>query len=110
MKRKRPAKENNPTPEYDSERETRVLLEQVRSDVKVVAEGHGLVVNRLDNVDRRFDNVESELTTVKTAVLENSKGIKILKQGQNEIKQRLDLGLSNHEKRINTLEEKTHIT
>lgn len=123
------------TPEFDPGRETRVLLEEVHSSVKTIAEGHGVIIKRLDNV-------EGELSTVKTAVMENSNGIKALrgdvkilkrgqeslrsdvgtlksdvdglrvgqdslKDGQDEIKQKLDTVVFNHEHRIKTLEAKS---
>ena len=52
-----------PTPKIDPERETRAILEGMSNDIKIVAEGHGIII-------RRLDNVESELTSVKGAVME----------------------------------------
>ena len=121
MKKKRTGKETNSTPEYDSKREQNVLLEQIHSDIKVLAGGYDVNTNRLDNVDQKLDNVESELGIVKMAVIENSKGIKILKDDVTILKdgvrklesnvckidQKLDVVVNNHEQRIRTLEEKT---
>jgi len=43
---------------YDSERETRVLLEELQSQLRVIAEGHTQVIERLDEHDLRFDQLE----------------------------------------------------
>jgi len=108
-----PKKSKGPTPEYDSQRETRVLLEQIRSEVKAVAEQHGSVKDDLATI-------KSELDTMKMALMENSVNIKVLKQGQDKakadvdalqsgqkrIEQKLDTALDNHEKRIKNLEAK----
>ncbi len=48
------AKEANP------ERETRVLLEQVRHELKTVAEGHSMVISKLDEIDNKFRKNESD--------------------------------------------------
>ena len=50
---------------FDSERETRVLMEEVRSELRVVAGGHGLIIGRLDKVEGRLDRVENDLQGVK---------------------------------------------
>lgn len=54
----------------DFERETRVLLEDIQSSVKVMAEGHSGVISRLDRVEYRLGSVESELHTVKMVVFD----------------------------------------
>lgn len=109
-------KSQKSTPEYDSQRETRVLLEQIRSEVKVVSEQHGSITQNLYSI-------RSELETVKIAVMENSLQIKGLKVGQKELKfeleemkvgqkrieKKLDDSLSNHDQRICKLEEKVGI-
>jgi chromosome segregation ATPase len=97
-----PKKNQKPTPEYDSQRETRVLLEQIRSEVKAVAEQHGDVIKKFDVMEQRFDRVEQ-------ALLENSTNITTLKQGQKRIEQKLDTTINNHEKRIHNLENKISV-
>lgn len=100
----------------DFERETRVLLEKIHSEVKTVAEGHSTLVSKIDDVDNRLskiesnsfknemnieaiksktgtidiktDRIERELGAVKNAVLDISKTTK------------------DHEKRITKVEEK----
>lgn len=97
-----PKKDNKPNPEYDSERETRVLLEQIRSEVKVVAEQHG-------SIREDLTTIKSELGTVKMALMESSVNIKSVKVRQEKMDQKLDTALDNHEKRISKLEEKVNI-
>ena len=89
-----PEKEN---PKFDSKRETRVLLEDVRSQLRVVAEGHGLLVIRLDRVeaklsehDHRFDRIEVRLDHMEGQ----------LSQLQNQV----GSVLTDHESRIKVLE------
>ncbi|MBU1121588.1 MAG: hypothetical protein ABIH71_06930 [Candidatus Omnitrophota bacterium] len=119
------------SPEYDSGRETRVLLEQIRNEVKTVAEQHGSIKTDIkefkSSVERRFDRVEAALMEnsrdirvnsvsikkVEAAVVENSRDIKELKLevkevriGQQAIEQKLDVSVDNHEQRITRLEEK----
>ncbi len=59
MPQKKNPKTTPPTgPTSDSERETRVLLEDVRSELKVVAEGHGAIIGRLDKVEEGLQEVK----------------------------------------------------
>lgn len=41
------------------ENATRVLLEKIHSDVKTVAEGHGVLSSKLTNIDERLSKIES---------------------------------------------------
>ena len=108
---KKPTKKATPTPKYDSEREARVLLEHVNKSITTVSKQHESVVKRLDDMS-------SELYFTKIAALENSGGIKILKddlkivkKGQegldgrlDRVEQKLDTVLTDHEQRIQKLE------
>ena len=89
------AKKKKPMPEYDSERETRVLLEQMNKSIGLIAEQHG-------ETNKNINEIKSELETVKMAVMENSANIKA-------IKFKLDTNITNHDKRITRLEEKVGI-
>lgn len=108
MPNKKPAKKPVttplPTPAYDSGRETRVLLEEVNKNVKIVAEQHGSIVTKLEEHDNRFERMESELGTVKSelgsvkhAVLDTSRRV-------NKLESKLDTVITDHEKRIENLE------
>lgn len=123
MKRKTP-KNNSSNKDIVAEiegrfkRHTGVLMEQMSKEVKTVAEGHSVIVSKLDDVDNRLskiesnsfknemniesiksktgtiytkvDRIERDLNTVKNAVLDMSKTTK-----DNEV-------------RIVKLEEKVH--
>ncbi|MFH1442038.1 MAG: hypothetical protein ABIH18_08385 [Candidatus Omnitrophota bacterium] len=52
--------------EHDSIRETRVLLEEMNQGIKMIGEQHGSIVKKLEEHDKRFDTMESELIIVKT--------------------------------------------
>ena len=54
------------THEYDSQRETRVLLEQIRSEVKTVSEQHGTIMEKLQEHDQRFVKIDTKLEHIKT--------------------------------------------
>ena len=45
----------------DSERETRVLLESISKHVQTVAEGHGIIIRKLDGHSQRLDRIENVL-------------------------------------------------
>ncbi|MBU1088159.1 MAG: hypothetical protein KKD05_11675 [Candidatus Omnitrophica bacterium] len=90
------------TPAYDSERETRVLLEQVNKSISLIAEQHGEMNKNIGEIKTRLGNVESELGTVKMAVMENSRKI-------DRVEKKLDTNIDNHEKRITKVEEKIGI-
>jgi archaellum component FlaC len=115
------------TDKSDFEQKTRVLLEEIHRQVKTVAEGHGDIIRKLDNHDKKFNKIESELGTVKIAIMtiigdvktlrsdvDTVKGdVKMLRSGIDTIKgdvktinDKLDENVTNHEKRIIKLEEK----
>ncbi len=91
------------------ERHTNILMEQMKHEVKTVAEGHGIIIKKLEEHDKRFDEVdaklighdkkfakvESELHSISMAVMETSQTVK-------SIEKKLD----NHETRITKLETK----
>jgi hypothetical protein len=49
-----------------------VLLENLQRDVKVIAEGHGVLAERLDHFKSRFDRIEGQFEhlAIQVAVLE----------------------------------------
>lgn len=69
-------------------RHTNVLMEQMKYEVKTVAEGHGAIMRKLEEHDKKFAKVEVELQSISMAVMAISHDTK----GQ--------------EKRIKKLEEK----
>jgi len=55
-------KKNNKAPKTksaDSERETRVLLEEIRHDLKTVAEGHSISAKKLENHDEKLGEIST---------------------------------------------------
>jgi len=88
------------TSKYDSERETRVLLEEICTEVKSVAEQVTSNSTKLQKLDK-IDKIDAELSTVKMAVMENSKGIKSnsegIKANSEGIKENRELIKSNSE-------------
>ncbi|MDD5496360.1 MAG: hypothetical protein PHP46_04590 [Candidatus Omnitrophica bacterium] len=52
----------------DCDRRTNVLLEEMNSSIKVIAEGHGGITNRLDKIESRLGAVESRLGSVEGEV------------------------------------------
>ena len=62
-----------------AKRHAGVLFESLRSEVRLVFEQHGSIVNRLDRIDAklgehdlRFDRIDLELKGMKTALFDNS--------------------------------------
>lgn len=107
------------TEKFNSGRETRVLLEEIRNDVKRIAEGHTILNRKFDEQEKiirqidanyfklqmdvesiksrtgtieiKLDRIERELGTVKNAVMDISAVIK------------------DHERRMAKLEEKVQV-
>ncbi|MFH1782526.1 MAG: hypothetical protein ABH848_02805 [Candidatus Omnitrophota bacterium] len=48
--KKKPIKKSKSIPEYDSQRHQNVLLEQIRDDVKRIAEGHSGLAQNIDDI------------------------------------------------------------
>ena len=56
----------------DGKRHTGVLVESLRSEVKLVFEQYGTVIRKLEDHDLRFDKIDLELKGMKTALFDNS--------------------------------------
>lgn len=87
MAKKKPAKK--PTPEYDSERETRVLLEKVGSDVEKIAEqvaSNSVKLMKLDKVEQDTEQLKADMNVVKTAVQRNAAKIDKIEQDTTQLK------------------------
>ena len=94
------------------ERHTNILMEQVKHEVKTVAEGHGSIIRKLEDHDERFDKVDaklaehdkkfakvkSELDTISMAVMDTNQRVKAI-----------ETKIDNHEARIAKVEEKVLI-
>ena len=71
-------------------RHTAVLMEHMTKEVKTVAEGHGILVKRLDKVESKLDNIESDLGSVKSEL--NTISMAVMETGQTvkSIEKKLD--------------------
>jgi len=94
-------KKNNKTPQAqtaDSERQTRVLLEKIYSDVKTIAEGQTSNTQRLDRIESavsELGGLKSDVEMIKVAVMDTNQRVKVIEKK-----------IDNHEIRITKLEEK----
>lgn len=83
----------------DSERETRVLLEKIHSDVKTIAEGQTSNTQRLGRIESvvclELSGFKSDVEIIKVAVMDTNQRVKTIEKK-----------LDNHETRITKLEEK----
>lgn len=108
-------KKNSKTSGYkkvDTERETRVLLERMHSDIQRIAETQSSTATQIAEIKADMPS-KSEVNTISMAVISLSGDVKTL---QNDVKnidtrlktveEKLDKNLDNHEKRITKLEEK----
>ena len=115
------------TKRIDPERETRVLLEDVRREVKTVAEGHTIILHKLEEHDKKFTRIESELHTISTISMDTSRRVDALDVKVDaldvkfntldvkvnsidtrliSVEDKLDRNLDDHKKRITKIEEK----
>jgi len=76
----------------DSERETRVLLEDIRQQVKTVAEGHGTIIHKLDEHDKKFEHIDQRLDRIEMVLTDTNDRVKTIEK--------------DHGTRITKLEEK----
>ena len=86
----------------DLEQKTRILLENMSSDIKRIAEAQTATANKAAKIETavtRLPSLESTVNTISMAVMQISSDVKDLKNKVNE-------NLSNHEKRISKFEEK----
>ena len=95
--KKKSLKKSNSVPEYDSQRQQNVLLEDIRKKVETVAEGHSILSQKMDKMDakleehdKRFDRIEMVLTDTNTRV--------------KKLEQKVDTVTIDHEQRIQKLE------
>lgn len=123
--KKKSNKNSKPIPKYNSERETRVLLEEMNQSIKTIAEQYSAIVDRLDKIDERLqkhdavrfklewgietlqnrvgtidaklDRIGGELKTVESAVKDVDVRV-------STIEKKLDTVTTDHEDRLRKLE------
>jgi hypothetical protein len=86
----------------DLGRETRVLLERIYSDIKIITEvlsAHGDKLSKIEDTIRDMPGMKLEIKAISNAVMQISGDLK-------KTNAKLDAGLLNHETRIVRLEEK----
>ena len=93
---------------FDSERETRVLLGEVRSELKIVAEGHTSVVKRLDKVEDGLLEVKDGLQEVKGGLQEVKGRLSKVEGQMGQFQNQVSSVLTDHEHRLKTLEEESN--
>jgi len=86
-------------------RHTTALMEHMTKEVKTVAEGHGILVKRLDRVESKVDKIESDLSGVKSELNTISMAVMDTNQRVKSIENKID----NHETRIKKIEEKIFV-
>ena len=101
------------------ERHTNILMEQMKHDVKTVAEGHSILVKKLDKVESEIGEVKKDVRELKKDMVEVKNDVHELKQDMREVK--TELGsvkmivvnvsheMNDHEKRIKKVEEKVFV-
>jgi len=60
-------------------RHTSALMEHMTKEVKIVAEGHGILVKKIDKVGSGLDELKNDAAIIKPAVEANSKDLKEIK-------------------------------
>lgn len=93
----------------DRERETRVLLEDMHSDIKRIAEAQIFSNDRFGRLEiavAELIPLKSEVKALSSAVMQLSGDLKEVKNDVKDLKNKVDENLSNHEKRITKIEEK----
>ncbi|MEW5758161.1 MAG: hypothetical protein AB1755_01630 [Candidatus Omnitrophota bacterium] len=100
MKNKKNTKLEKPSVEYDSQRETNVLLEEMNKGIKLIGEQHSSIIRKLEEHDKSFLRIESELNSVKMAVMDISHQVNGVKIKQEETYKKLSTVIDNHEQRL----------
>ena len=118
--RKKIAKQIKSISEYDSQRETGVLLEEMNKGIKIIAEQHGGIVKRLDNIESKLGSVESKLGSLESKLgsLESKLGfvgsklgsveseLGSIKMAVMEVDSKLTISISRNDERFRKIEEK----
>lgn len=115
---KKPSKKSTPTPRYDSGRETRVLLEQLRSEMKTIGEKYSGLVNKIDKMDQEIrshgsvlfklefgmQKIESRTGTIDTKVDRIEKELETVKAAIKDVDSRIGEKVEDHEHHVQKLE------
>lgn len=103
MSKEKPSKS---TQEFDAGRETRVLLEQIRSEVKTVSEQHGSIMGKLQEHDQRFGRIDAKLEQHDVRFLHIDQRSANMEARFDRVEKVITGVVSDHETRIKRLEVK----
>lgn len=96
MKKNQPNKLNQ-----DESRRTNVLLEEVRSNFKLLAEGQQGILDHLDRTDEQIASLKTNMNTLEATM---HKGFVELRREIAELRKDLTMVLKEHEARLRALE------
>ncbi len=99
-------KQSKSTQEFDTGRETRVLLEQIRSEVKTVSEQHGSIMGKLQEHDQRFEKIDGRLDKIELKLIAHDGKFANMDARFDRLEKVVTGVMSDHETRIKKLEEK----
>lgn len=68
-----------------------LLLEGMTSNLQLLAEGHGVVITRLDGLDRKLEAVAADVTVLKLDVAVLKQDVSVLKKDMRGVKDHLGL-------------------
>ena len=99
---------------FDTQQETRVLLEQIRLEVRTVSEQHGSIMEKLQEHDQRFNKIEAHLEKIDLKLLSHDGKFADMEARFDRLEGKIDRiekvitgVMSEHETRIKKVEEKT---
>ncbi len=92
--------------EFDAGRETRVLLEQIRSEVKTVSEQHGSIMGKLQEHDQRFEKIDGRLDKIELKLIAHDGRFVNMDARFDRLEKVITGVVSDHETRIKKLEVK----
>jgi chromosome segregation ATPase len=84
------------------ERHTNILMEQMKHEVKTVAEGHSILVKKLDKVESEIGEIKNDVQGLKQDMREVKSELGSVKM----IVINISHEMNDHEKRIKKVEEK----
>lgn len=98
---------------------TNILMEQMRHEVKTVAEGHGVIIRKLEKHDEKFEQIEHKLedhdrkfAKIESDIVEVKTDLHAIKSELHSMSMALmetSHETKDHEKRVKKLEEKALI-
>ena len=93
-------------------RHTNILMEQMKHEVKTVAEGHSSIIRKLEEHDERFNDIDERFDKIDSKFVDHDKKFaKIESELQSISMAVMDTGheIKEHGKRIKKVEEKVFV-